>query len=162
MKAYGKTTWLIPDTFLDSVSKNAGISHEAICVINTSDVDAKIQFTLFFEDREARTDFSSQCPAMRTHHIRMDKLRNAAGEPIPRDTPYAVLVESNTPIVVQYSRLDTSAPEMALMTTISLIVFFIRFFQLRPEFAVCDRVAAECFSSHAAAELLTMFDSLRH
>ena len=75
MKAYGKKTWLIPDTFLDSVSKNAGISHEAICVINTSDVDAKIQFTLFFEDREARTDFSSQCPAMRTHHIRMDKLR---------------------------------------------------------------------------------------
>ena len=37
MKAYGKKTWLIPDTFLNSVSKNPGISHEAICVINTSD-----------------------------------------------------------------------------------------------------------------------------
>ena len=55
----------------------------------------------------------------RTHHIRMDKLRNENGEPIPRNTPYAVLVESNTPIVCQYSRLDTSAPEMALMTTIA-------------------------------------------
>ena len=119
MKAYGKKTWLIPDTFFNSVSKNTGVSHEAICVINTSDVDAEIRLTLFFEDRDARCDFSSQCPAMRTHHIRMDKLRNANGEPIPRDTPYAVLVESNTPIVVQYSRLDTSAPEMALMTTIA-------------------------------------------
>ena len=119
MKAYGKTTWLIPDTFLDSVSKNGSVSHEAICVINTSDTDAEIKLTLFFEDRDARTDFSSQCPAMRTHHIRMDKLRSADGEPIPRDTPYAVLVESNTPIVVQYSRLDTSAAEMALMTTIA-------------------------------------------
>lgn len=119
MKAYGKKTWLIPDTFLNSVSKNTGVSHEAICVINTSDVDAEIKLTLFFEDRDARTDFSSRCPAMRTHHIRMDKLRNAEGQPIPRDTPYAVLVESNTPIVVQYSRLDTSAPEMALMTTIA-------------------------------------------
>ena len=29
MKAYGKKTWLIPDTFLNSVSKNTGISHEA-------------------------------------------------------------------------------------------------------------------------------------
>ncbi|MBQ3708535.1 MAG: hypothetical protein II889_11600 [Clostridia bacterium] len=119
MKAYGKKTWLIPDTFLDSVSKNGSVSHEAICVINTSDVDADIKLTLFFEDREARTDFSSHCPAMRTHHIRMDKLRNADGQPIPRDTPYAVLLESNTPLVVQYSRLDTSAAEMALMTTIA-------------------------------------------
>ena len=49
----------------------------------------------------------------------MDKLRNADGQPIPRDTPYAVLLESNTPLVVQYSRLDTSAAEMALMTTIA-------------------------------------------
>jgi hypothetical protein len=38
---------------------------------------------------------------------------------IPRDTPYAILVESSEPIVVQYSRLDTSAVEMALMTTIA-------------------------------------------
>lgn len=123
MKAYGKKVWLIPDTFLNSVSKNTGISHEAICVINTSEVDAEIKMTLFFEDREARTDFSSHCGAMRTHHIRMDKMRSdVTGEPIPRDTPYAVLVESNTPIVCQYSRLDTSAPEMALMTTIAYAV----------------------------------------
>lgn len=119
MKAYGKTTWLIPDTFLHSVSLNDQISHEAICVINTSDVDAEIKLTLFFEDRDVITDFSSRCGARRTHHIRMDKLRSEKGEAIPRDTPYAVLVESNTPIVVQYSRLDTSAAEMALMTTIA-------------------------------------------
>ncbi|MBR4203937.1 MAG: hypothetical protein IKQ92_00495 [Clostridia bacterium] len=122
MKAYGKKTWLIPDTYLDSISKNPNVSHEAICVINTSDTDAEIKLTLFFEDRDPRTDFSSFCAAGRTHHIRMDKLRNANGEPIPRDTPYAVLVESNTPIVVQYSRLDTSAAEMALMTTIAYAV----------------------------------------
>ena len=82
-------------------------------------MDADIRLTLFFEDRDARTDFKSYCPAMKTHHIRMDKLRSENGEPIPRDTPYAVLIESNTPIVCQYSRLDTSAPEMALMTTIA-------------------------------------------
>lgn len=122
MKAYGKKTWLIPDTYLNSVSKNGNISHEAICVLNTSDIDAVINLTLFFEDREAITNFKSQCPAMRTHHIRMDKIRSENGEPIPTDVPYAVLVESNTPLVVQYSRLDTSAAEMALMTTIAYAV----------------------------------------
>lgn len=119
MQAYGKKVWLIPDTYLNSVSKNGNLSHEAICVLNTSDVDAEIRLTLFFEDREAWHGFSSVCPAMHTRHIRMDKLRGERGEPIPRDTPYAVLVESNTPIVCQYSRLDTSAAEMALMTTMA-------------------------------------------
>ena len=119
MKAYGKTTWLIPDHFLHSVSLNDQVSHEAICVLNTSDVDAEIKLTLFFENAEPVTAFSAVCPAQRTHHIRMDKLLSADGQPIPRDVPYATLVESNTPIVVQYSRLDTSAVEMALMTTIA-------------------------------------------
>ena len=49
----------------------------------------------------------------------MDKMTNEEGELIPRDTPYAALVESNVNIVVQYSRLDTSEVEMALMTTMA-------------------------------------------
>lgn len=122
MKAYGKKTWLIPDTFLNSVSRNDSVSHEAICVINTGDTDAEIALTLFFEDRDPRTDFHAFCAAGRTHHIRMDKMLSDGGQPIPRDTPYAVLIESSAPIVVQYSRLDTSHAEMALMTTIAYAV----------------------------------------
>jgi len=118
MKAYGKKTWLIPDCFLALDSKGQ-LSHEAICVVNTSDVDAVIDLTLFYEDRAAVKGFKSQCGAEMTHHIRLDKMRNDEGKLIPRDVPYAILVESNTPIVVQYSRLDTSAAEMALMTTIA-------------------------------------------
>lgn len=118
-KAYGKKTWLIPDAFLNSVSKNSSVSHEAICVINTSDIDAEIALTLYYEDRDKITDFSSFCGAGRTHHIRLDKIRSKSGEMIPRDTPYAILIESNVEIVVQYSRLDTSEVEMALMTTIA-------------------------------------------
>ena len=49
----------------------------------------------------------------------MDKLKKENGEMIPRDTPYAALIESDVNIVVQYSRLDTSQVEMALMTTIA-------------------------------------------
>ncbi len=116
---YGKKTWLIPDCFLHSVSLNEQVSHEAICVLNTTDVDAEISLTLFYEDREKITDFASECKAGRTHHIRLDKIVSKSGNKIIRDVPYAILVESNTEIVVQYSRLDTSAVEMALMTTMA-------------------------------------------
>lgn len=122
-KTYGKKTWLIPDCFLHSVSKNEQVSHEAICVLNTSDIDAMINLTLFYENRDKiEGEFSSQCKAGRTHHIRLDKIVSKSGEKIERDVPYAILVESNTPIVVQYSRLDTSEVEMALMTTMAYSV----------------------------------------
>lgn len=118
-KAYGKKGWLIPDGFLHSVSLNDQVSHEAVCVLNTSDKDAVISLTLYFEDREPMTGFKAECNAGRTHHIRLDRIVSENGEKIPRDTPYALLVESTEPVVAQYSRLDTSAVEMALMTTIA-------------------------------------------
>lgn len=121
MQTYGKLTWLIPDCFLESVSHGKQ-SHEAVCVINTSPLCAEIKFTLFFEDRAADEGFAASCEPMRTSHIRLDQIKSRDGRLIPRDVPYAILVESNTPIVVQYSRLDTSQPELALMTTMAYAV----------------------------------------
>ena len=122
MKAYGKKVWLVPDAYLNSTSLNDSVSHEALCVINTSHRTAKIAITLLFEDRDAWCGIKARCEPMRTNHIRMDKITNADGELIPRDTPYALLVESSEPIVCQYTRLDTSEREMALMTTIAYAV----------------------------------------
>ena len=119
MKAYGKKTWLIADNYLNSVSLNDWNSHEAVCVLNTSDLDAQIEMTLFYEDREPKKDVKSFCKAGRTHHIRMDKIRDGEGNLLERDVPYALLLESNVPVVVQYSRLDTSRRELALMTTMA-------------------------------------------
>ena len=88
MQTYGKQTWLIPDCYLEPIS-NGQPSHETICVLNTSPVSAKIKLTLFFEDRDADTSFSSHCGSMRTHHIRLDKIRSSNGNLIVRAVPYA-------------------------------------------------------------------------
>ena len=61
----------------------------------------------------------SLCDHERTHHIRLDKQVNDEGVTIPREVPYAILVESDRPIVVQCSHLDVTQPEYALMTTIA-------------------------------------------
>ncbi len=119
MKSYGKKVWLIPDAFLGSESANDLTTHEAVCVINTSGADAEIALTLLFEDREPIRGFHAVCGAERTHHIRLDKLRGENGEGIPHDVPYAIVVESSEPVVVQYSRLDASRAELALMTTMA-------------------------------------------
>ena len=40
-------------------------------------------------------------------------------EPIPRDTDYSSLIESDVPVVVQHTRLDSRQAENALMSTIA-------------------------------------------
>jgi len=118
MRNYGTKVWLIPDGFI-STKSNGQDSHDAVCILNTTDTDAEICLTLYFEDTDLISDFKSYCKAGKTHHIRMDKLKGESGMEVPRDTPYAILVESDVNIVAQYSRLDTSQSEMALMTTIA-------------------------------------------
>ena len=83
LMTYGKTTWLIGDGFWDSHSNGLFNSHESVCVLNTSDKDAEITMTLYFEDRDEMGGFKAQCGAKRTHHIRMDKLKATDGRSVP-------------------------------------------------------------------------------
>ena len=116
----GSCEWFIPDCYWPEITTPGHyVSHEAICVLNTHDEDAEIALTLYFEDQEPITGFTAICPARRTHHIRLDKLEDAAGSHIPMGKPYAVAVKSTVPIVCQYSRLDTTQSNMSHRTTIA-------------------------------------------
>lgn len=120
MSDYGKKVWYIPDGYYpDSESDGKYVSHEAICVLNVSNIDAAIDVTLFFEEAEPMGRFAAECKAKRTNHIRMDKLQNKDGVSVPRGVAYAILVESNTDIICQYSRVDTAQENMSFMTTIA-------------------------------------------
>lgn len=116
---YGKNVWMIADGYMSDTVKGDYVSHEAICVLNISGADANINITLYFEDDEPMRGIHAVCKNDRTNHIRLDKVITDDGKKIPRNKPYAVLVESDQPIVVQSSRLDVSQPEYALMTTIA-------------------------------------------
>ncbi len=116
----GEKTWLIPDCYWPEVSaEGAYPSHESICVLNTCATDAMLTLTFFFEDREPLTGVSAMCGARRTHHVRLDKIRDAAGNTLPRGVPYAALLTSDVPVTVQYSRCDSSHPSVTLMTTMA-------------------------------------------
>ena len=113
---YGKTEWLIADCYWPEVTTEGHyVSHEAICVLNAGDRDAEIEITLFFEDAEPLAGFRAFCAARRTNHIRMDKIVSKDGRGVERGIPYAMTVESDVPIVVQYSRCDTTQAELSFM-----------------------------------------------
>ncbi len=113
----GAKTWYVSDGFYPTISNGSFPSHEAICVLNAGDRDANIEITLYFEKDEKIGGFLAVCKAERTNHIRMDQLKNRNGNGVPPGVPYAMMIRSDTEIIVQYSRMDTSQAEMALMTT---------------------------------------------
>lgn len=115
----GKKIWAVGDGYMNHTANGNFESHEAICVLNTSGETAHIEIKVYFEDRDPLTGFTETCENDRTKHIRLDRIVNADGEKIPYDTPYALLIESDTPIIAQHSRLDVSQAEMALMSTIA-------------------------------------------
>ena len=117
----GARVWLIPDGYLATPPGDGKPyqSHEAICVLNTGITDAHIRLDLYFEDRDPIKDIQVVVKAERTLHVRLDKPEHLNGAVIPRDVPYAMRVRSDVPIIVQYSRLDTTQTNIALMTTIA-------------------------------------------
>ena len=111
--------WLIPDMYYPSQSVPGPVfSHEAVCVLNTTDTDAEVDITLYFEDQEPMALSRTVCPARRTAHIRMDLIRTEAGGAVPQDVPYAAVVTSNVDLAVQYSRADARQEALAMMTAV--------------------------------------------
>lgn len=115
----GARLWIVPDGYLPSRSTGDLPSHESTCVLNLSARQAVVKLTVFFEDREPLGGFRAVCPPKRTIHIRLDALKNDRRQSIPTGIPFALKVESSVPVVVQHTRLDSTQPALALMTTMA-------------------------------------------
>jgi hypothetical protein len=116
----GHTYWAIPEGYIPSYGHGPApdlVSHEALCVLNAGDQTAHLQVTIFYEDREPAGPYRLEVPPRRTRHFRLNEFREP--EPIPFDTSFSSTVESDVPVVVQHTRLDTRQAENALMTTIA-------------------------------------------
>ncbi|MGO8794911.1 MAG: sensory rhodopsin transducer [Candidatus Sulfotelmatobacter sp.] len=119
-KAIGKTCWAIAEGYIPGWSNGPEpqmTSHETACMLNASDQDAHVEITVFFKDREPVGPYKITVPARRTRHVRFNDLKTP--EPIPHDTDYASLIQSDTPIIVQHTRLDSRQDANALLSTIA-------------------------------------------
>lgn len=122
-QAIGHKVWAIAEGFIPSYGNGPApqfTSHEAACILNASAHNANVKIWIYFSDRDPIGPFKILVPAMRTKHLHFNDLREP--EPIPVDTDYASVIESDVPIVVQHSRLDSRQAENALISTIAFPV----------------------------------------
>lgn len=115
----GKQHWFVPDAFLPADSSHGVGSHECACLLNAGEREANVQFTFYFEDRDPIGPVRLRLGAGRARHLRLDDPDSIGGVELPRGVPYAYAVESDMPVVLQHSRLDTSAGAYTLFTTMA-------------------------------------------
>mgnify|MGYP001557701780 FL=1 len=118
--AIGKKIWAIAEGYIPGYSNGPPpdfISHEAACILNTSDEDAHVQIMLYFSDKEPVGPYHVTVPARRTKHLRFNNLTDP--QLVPLETDYSSVFVSDQPIVLQYTRLDSRQNANALITTIA-------------------------------------------
>ena len=117
----GKRRWAIAEGYIPPGGTHADDprfeSHETACLLNTNAQDAHVTLTIYFKDRDPAGPYRITVGARRTLHLRFNDLTDP--EPIPRDTDYSSVFESDLPIVVQHTRLDSRQAALALLSTIA-------------------------------------------
>lgn len=120
MQPIGQMRWAIAEGFIPPGSTGEGeqfASHETACILNAGDKEAHVALTVFFSDREPAGPYRATVPPRRTLHLHFNDLTDP--EPIPHGTDYACVIESDVPVVVQHTRLDSRQAELALLSTIA-------------------------------------------
>jgi hypothetical protein len=118
MDSIGRRHWAIAEGYIpsqSSFSDPALISHETACILNAGDKEARVRITIYFADREPIGPYRVTVSPRRTWHLRLNDLTDPA--PLPRDTAYSSVFESDVPIVVQHTRLDSRHAEVSLLST---------------------------------------------
>ena len=118
-KAIGKKNWIVPDCELPPEGEGVLKGHESVIVVNDSEKEAHIRVKLFFEDRDAVTGITWTVAPGRVRCFRMNDLRDMCGYAVEKETQYAMKLTSDTPVVVQYGRLDNRQTNLAYYTTLA-------------------------------------------
>lgn len=117
----GQRRWAIAEGYIPPTSSDPDdprfLSHEVACMLNCNEVEAHVTLRIYFKDRGPAGPYRVTVPAQRTLHLRFNDLSDP--EPVPRDTPYASVIEADVPIVVQHTRLDSRQAALALLSTIA-------------------------------------------
>lgn len=111
---YGKKVWIFPDAELPPEGVNAIPGHESVIITNVSDRDAEIIVTLIYTDKEP-VRFCVTVSAMRVRCLRSNNAEDFCGHTAAEGEQYAIMLESNVPVVAQYGRAEPRA--VAFYTT---------------------------------------------
>lgn len=103
---YGSKVWIFPDAELPPEGVNSIPGHESIIITNVSDEDAYIKITLLYTEKEPVSDLEICVKARRVRCLRTNEEKDFGKYTAEFGEQYAIMLESNTPVVAQYGRAE--------------------------------------------------------
>lgn len=120
MNAIGRRRWALSGGHAPSRSRGEEpnfTSRDQLALLNTGDELANVRLTVVYARRESPGPFRLGVAPRRLRVVRINDL--IFPEAVRLDEPYSLLVESDAPIVVQFTRQDTRAAANAGMMTLA-------------------------------------------
>jgi hypothetical protein len=120
MEIIGRKKWVIPGGYIPFKSTGREpelLSQDRISILNTGKETATVNITIFHEHDEAIEHEPVKVKGQRIKKIRINDLINPF--PVILEKEYAIVIESDKPVVVQFMRMNTGQNNLALMGTIA-------------------------------------------
>jgi hypothetical protein len=116
MTALGRTLWSFAGGFMPLCGTGPEpefTSRDQLALLNTGGVTACVCVWCYFESRTPEGPYRLEVPPHRVRKVRFNELNDPTA--LPLATPYAALIVSDLPIVVQVTRVDTRQAALATM-----------------------------------------------
>lgn len=112
---YGQTGWVFSAGWIPAASTGPEpeyTSRNTLCLLNTGSQGACVRATVFHEDQDPVGPYEIMVPSHRVRHVRINDLIDP--EAIPLDVPYALVLESDHPVVAQMLYLDSRGEQLSV------------------------------------------------
>lgn len=120
MAHFGKREWSIPGgriPFTNSENEPEMLGQDRIAILNTNDVVANIEICIYFVDENMQGPYKLEIQSARVRKVRFNDLIDP--QPIPLEKEFGVIIRSDVPVVVQFTRLNPKQEALALMSTMA-------------------------------------------
>lgn len=108
----GKSHWVFADGGLPSSGGKEPFGHGALIVVNLNRGEAELPIDILFEDKEPVKGIKQALKGEKIICIRLDKPIREQRYEIPKGQ-YALVLNSNIPVVAVFGRLDVRQPNLA-------------------------------------------------
>ncbi|MBE7001373.1 MAG: hypothetical protein E7421_01565 [Ruminococcaceae bacterium] len=113
--AYGKKVWIFPDADMPPEGANLIPGHESVIITNVGEQKATVKITLLYTDKDP-VSFTTQVDAMRVRCLRTNNKDDFGEYTAKVDEQYAIMLESDVPVVAQYGRAEPRAVNFYINT----------------------------------------------
>lgn len=112
----GRILWVVPGGRMPLASTGREpefTSHDKLSILNASGEKAQIEITIYYTSREPAGPYRISVQGRRCRHVRVNDLIDP--EAIPLDMDYSLVVRSDTPVIVQFSQLNSGQAADAVL-----------------------------------------------